>query len=144
MTVFSFQFSVFSNWLFAKEEINGKRCPTYMYRWRLLSVWLFKVYLHHFVGNDWTRDLHDHPKRFISIGLRGSYVEETPEGEREYIAPWLRTFPASHIHRLRAMDCWTLVVVGRPIREWGFWSNGSWVQWRKYVDSVTATERRDC
>lgn len=135
----------FVNWLFAKEEINGERCPTYMYRWRLLGLYsFFKVYLHHFVGNDWTKDLHDHPKRFISIGLRGSYIEETPGGERAYIAPWLRTFSATHIHRLRATDCWTLVIVGKPTREWGFWSNGQWVQWLQYIKSSLGDKRRDC
>ena len=69
--------------MLAKEEINGERCPTYLYRWRLLNLFGCKVYLHHFIGNDWTKDLHDHPKRFITIGLTGSYTEETPEGERQ-------------------------------------------------------------
>jgi hypothetical protein len=111
------------------EEINGaKRCPTYLYRWTLLRTSLFAIYLHHFVGDDWARDLHDHPKRFISIGLWGAYVEETPFGERFYAAPWIRTFPSIHIHRLRLIQqkpCWTVVVVGPLQREWGFWARRS-------------------
>src|SRR5438309_11151194 len=115
--------------LFGKpEEINGRnRCPTYLYRWHLFSTRWFKVYLHHFVGDDWSRDLHDHPKRFISIGLKGRYIEETPNGEREYRAPWLRTFPAEHIHRIRLRpgeDAWSLVIVLKAVRKWGFWNNG--------------------
>src|SRR2546423_15062897 len=106
------------------EEINGgERCPTYLWRWTILK-WNghFSIYLHHFVGDDWSRDLHDHPKRFISIGLWGWYIEETPySGSAEwaalgpvrtrYRAPWIRTFPASHIHRLvvPSKNCWTLV-----------------------------------
>jgi hypothetical protein len=133
-----------SSTVFRKEEINGERCPTYLYRWRLLSLGFAKVYLHNFVGNDWTKDLHDHPKRFISIGLRGSYIEETPGGEREYIAPWVRTFPATHRHRLRAAHCWTLAIVGPVVRDWGFWHQGEWVEWEQYVKSDTATQRRDC
>jgi hypothetical protein len=62
------------------EEINGhNRCPTYLYRWTILSTRWGKVYLHKFVGDDWSLDLHDHPKRFISIGLRGSYLETHPD-----------------------------------------------------------------
>lgn len=133
------------NLLLAKEEINGERCPTYLYRWRLLRVWGDRtVYLHHFVGNDWSRDLHDHPKRFISIGLKGSYIEENESGERVYRAPWLRSFPASHRHRLRSTNCWTLVITLRRVREWGFWSGGKWIQWKKYVGSSLATARKDC
>src|SRR5580698_4386516 len=108
------------------EEINGReRCPTYLYRWTMLSrKGKFSVYLHHFVGDDWSLDLHDHPKRFISIGLWGWYLEETLNTDpvyegtktcigypctchgadlarpatksKEYRAPWIRTFPASH------------------------------------------------
>lgn len=140
------------------EEINGReRCPTYLYRWTLLSrKGKFGVYLHHFVGDDWSRDLHDHPKRFISIGLWGWYLEETPCGEikngtpnigeswdswtriKKYRAPWIRTFPATHVHRLSvpSKNCWTLVIVLRPVREWGFWHLGRFIPWRSYVDGA--------
>jgi hypothetical protein len=139
---------------FPREEINGDGlCPTYLYRWTLLRVgtW-FSVYLHKFVGDDWSLDFHDHPKRFWSIGLRGKYVEHYYNGyrqvTREWRAPWFRTFPATHIHRLSgptpATPCWTLVIVGRAIRAWGFWSGGTFRPWRAYVSSDTARERKAC
>ncbi len=125
------------NRLFKLEEINGNhRCPTYLYRWTLLRLFGCGVYLHHFVGDDWSRDLHDHPKRFISIGLAGGYVEETAKGFREYRAPWVRSFPGAHTHRLtlgRHRDCWTLVLVLRASRPWGFVNSGRWIPWREYV-----------
>lgn len=142
------------------EEINGaERCPTYLYRWVLLSTPWFKVYLHRFVGDDWSLDLHDHPKRFVSIGLCGSYLEHGPGGrQRVYVAPWFRTFPAAHIHRLTlpAGDCWTLVVVFKTVREWGFWHERNppriayptwrWIPWREYVhrDSKLADRMKAC
>jgi hypothetical protein len=138
------------------EEINGgERCPTYLWRWTILK-WRgkFSLYLHHFVGDDWSRDLHDHPKRFISIGLWGWYLEETPCGDcpngmprpneswdswtriTRYQAPWVRTFPATHIHRIAcpSKNCWTLVAVLKPVREWGFWHLGKFMHWRDYVN----------
>lgn len=156
--------------LFKLEEINGhERCPSYMYRWTLFQprrpAWLkgFGVYVHKFVGDDWTRDMHDHPKRFISIGLAGRYIEVTPLGlvpatdqsgafERRtlYSAPWIRTFPATHIHRIELLPdrrpCWTLVIVLKTVREWGFWPKGVWMPWRKYVapDSQAANDGRLC
>lgn len=136
------------NWFFSLEEINGHNvCPTYLYRWTLARLPWFSVYLHHFVGDDWSRDMHDHPKRFISIGLWGRYVEETPRGETRYYAPWLRTFPAEHIHRIRLPEgatCWTLVIVLKATRPWGFWSGGKWIPWRQYVVSSEASERKSC
>lgn len=129
--------------LFGKpEEINGGgRCPTYLYRWTIAKFPRKRgVYLHHFVGDDWSLDLHDHPKRFISIGLWGRYIEERPCGIdgicwQEYRAPWFRTFPAEHIHRLAvpSKNCWTLVIVLEAKREWGFWAEGKFIHWKEYV-----------
>lgn len=138
------------------EEINGDfRCNTYLYRWivfrRLKGL---KIYLHHFVGNDWSRDLHDHPKRFVSIGLWGWYIEEFQKGSigvfrRSYRAPWIRSFPATHIHRLivPSGNCWTLVIVLKPVREWGFWHAGKFIHWKEYVYGSAARiadEQKDC
>ena len=135
--------------LFQHEEINGhNRCETYLHRWILGSTRWFKIYLHHFVGNDWTRDLHDHPKRFISIGLKGWYIESTPLGDTIFIAPWIRSFPATHIHRLTCPDknTWTLVIVLKTTREWGFWHDGGFIHWRDYVKPTNeiADEMKDC
>lgn len=149
--------------LFGKaEEINGRhRCPTYLYRWTMLVTRWFKIYLHHFVGDDWSLDLHDHPKRFISIGLWGHYIETTPcevhgaahpcyrDERKVYKAPWVRTFPATHIHRLVVpnKNCWTLVIVLKSEREWGFWHAGKFFHWRSYVDgphSYIADKMKGC
>lgn len=148
--------------LFSQEEINGNGvCPTYLYRWTLLRVGsLFSVYLHKFVGDDWSLDFHDHPKHFTSIGLRGGYFEHyTTWFERDgmlwedvqirkFRAPWFRTFAAEHTHRLTGptpeKPCWTLVIVGRAVRPWGFWRLGQFVPWRKYVNSPDAAKNRSC
>lgn len=131
------------------EEINGRhRCPTYLYRWTVAKWRGRGIYLHHFVGSDWSRDLHDHPKRFVSIGLAGSYTEETPDGSRRFRSPWIRSFPATHIHRVVCdRSCWTLVIVLRPVRDWGFWHGGRFIGWRSYVngaDSHIADRMKAC
>lgn len=139
----------------APEEINGaNRCPTYLYRWTIAKVWGKRgIYVHHFVGDDWSLDLHDHPKRFISIGLWGWYIEQTPYDvgwngvtERRYNAPWFRSFPANYIHRLvvPSKNCWTLVIVLKNQRPWGFWHMGTFIPWREYVNSETADKMKAC
>ena len=139
------------NWLknlIFPEQINGaNRCETYLFRWHLLSLPWCKVYLHRFVADDWSRDMHDHPKRFISIGLWGRYTEWTPAGSRRYSAPWVRTFPAEHIHRLtidEGRECWTLVIVLAAMRPWGFWHLGQFIPWKKYVTSTLADQMKSC
>lgn len=139
--------SLLSRW-FPMEEINGDgMCPTYLYRWTILRWRARALYLHYFIGDDWTLDLHDHPRRFVSLGLWGRYIEETQAGERVWRAPWLRSFPATHRHRLKLIDkrpCWTLVLVLKKERPWGFWTEGRWVEWRQYLKLPAASERKSC
>lgn len=149
------------NKIFQLEEISGDGiCPTYLYRWTLFRAGDYAIYLHKFVGDDWSRDMHDHPKKFISIGLKGWYVEHKPwtigisgaEVLRVWEAPWIRSFPPTHIHRITGptpeKPCWTLVIVGRAVRPWGFWRrNGletEWIPWHRYVTSTIANMRKSC
>ena len=123
--------SKFIDRLFQMEEMNGG------YRWTLARIGWFGVYLHHFVCDDWLGDMHDHPYRIVSIGLSGKYREETPGGTRIHQAPWVRSFPASHIHRLTMVDggsCWTLMIALKPVRIWGFWTSAGWTPWHEYAN----------
>ena len=147
---------------FKAEKINGGvESRTYLYRWVL---WRPKqrdgkdrgraLYLHRFVGDDWSKDLHDHPKRFVTIGLRGRYHEEWQKPgdivirRRTFQAPWIRTFGPNHRHRLTLdegrRECWTLVYTGPIERQWGFWeklpdNTTQWTPWRIYVNKHGAT-----
>ena len=139
--------------LWTHETIDGGGRCEYLHRWWIVrpeGKLLRKrigIYLHHFVDSDWSRVFHDHPRRFVSIGLWGSYTEETPQGCRHYRAPWIRTFPANHVHRLRLVPgttCWTLVIVLQVTREWGFWPDGVWMPWKEYVASERADDDAIC
>jgi len=133
------------NRVFKMEEINGaERCPTYLYRWTIGRIGWLSIYLHHFVGDDWSLDYHDHPKRFISIGLWGGYREVTPDGSKIYRAPWIRSFPPSHAHRILTDGgtAWTLVITLKSVRAWGFLTEAGWIPWRTYVNGDRA--RKNC
>ena len=94
------------------------------------------IYIHEFVASEEGRAPHDHPKAFLSIGIRGGYSEaclttdEAAAGAKaklsKHIAPWIRRFGPGHIHRIRlpghpAKPCWTVVLTGPRTAAWGFW-----------------------
>jgi hypothetical protein len=140
------------NRIFAYETMNGAgMCPVYLERWTLFYRFGIGIYVHHFLADDWAIDPHDHPRRFISIGLKGWYYEDVFQGDgersftRKYSAPWCRTFPANHLHRVRASECgnvWTLVIVLRKSRPWGFVREGKWIPFKDYVFGGKA--RKSC
>ncbi len=101
----------------------------YMRRWRLIHNRFFGVRVHCIHRSDIDRDLHDHPFSFMSILLRGSYVEETVDGnKRQYGAGSILFRSAEALHRLEVRDpVWTLVIRGPSRRDWGFLTSRGWV-----------------
>ena len=128
------------------------------------QVYLRKLYLvrtpwrqatlHWIRRSDPGRDLHDHPRDFTSIILRGGYVEERPSGTAPlwseapdgsqagpntvatlHIAPKIVRRRAEDLHRIAAVmpHTLTLVLWGPRRRAWGFETAKGWIPWRTYV-----------
>ncbi len=116
---------------------NGPLLVRYfLFRTRWISV-----YLHHLIGSDEDRALHDHPWSFVTFLLTGGYWEITPAGR--FWRHWLSVLyrPAEWSHRLElTRPVWTLVFRWSRRREWGFWETmrvcgkdwKRWVQWQAY------------
>jgi hypothetical protein len=122
--------------------VIGSADRPYMLRWWLIPRNPFLcVYLHKFLRDDDDRALHDHPWWFVSVILSGGYGEITdktiiPRG------PFSVAFRrAEHRHRVvllrdergQPKPCWTLVIRGRVVREWGFWCPKGFVHWKQFV-----------
>lgn len=105
--------------------INGH---LYMRRWKILpeSTWRGGLRLHQIMRSD-DRMMHDHPWNFVSFGLNGTYVEETPRGVEVFEAPFVNRKKATDLHMLTVGDpVWTVVVHGRKQRQWGFQTSTGW------------------
>jgi len=117
--------------LFVYEPI-GRSDVTYLDRWVIARIGPRRLYLHHFRCDD-SEAVHNHPRTFVSFLFWGSYREETPGPggrlrPRTLRAPHLRRFAPEHAHRItRCRGAWSLVLVGRRRRDWGFRSGDRWV-----------------
>lgn len=111
--------------------IGGENGDPYMLRWYVIPRNpLLNIYVHKFLRSDDDRALHDHPWWFVSLILRGSYIEHTPGGARIRDAWSIAFRPAETRHRVqllinmmtgRELPCWTVIVTGPKRRGWGFW-----------------------
>jgi len=140
------------NWLLAIADRRGpnftvKRGETdevYLERWWVIprNRW-FNIYLHHFIGSDDDRALHDHPWISLSFLLQGSYVEHTilkggTHQRRRYSAGHVIFRRATHTHRIEidpGTDAWTCFITGPVIREWGFHCPAGWRHFKLFTDT---------
>jgi hypothetical protein len=147
-----------------REEIPSFDDDTlYLTRWKLIETPYFGVYLHRFDAPDSRPTLHDHPWPFISLVLRGGYVErridqKTMEIDEHHVVRRLNVMPLGGSHAIMKLlrpRVWTLMLVGRRRRTWGYWepyispSNGNefwyWTEYRKHRHNdeyQAALERR--
>lgn len=126
-------------------QIIGDLPNPYLLRWYVIPRNpLFNVYLHKFLRDDDDRALHDHPWWFVSVILRGGYIEHTEFSDGTKVmrcrtslfdvrSPWWRRAvayrPATWRHRVALphtstggrVPCWTLIITGPRARTWGFW-----------------------
>jgi hypothetical protein len=123
-------------------QVVGPPDNPYLKRWFLLpgNRW-GNVYLHEFMKSDDPDALHNHPWGFMSICLRRGYVEVTESGRRARTAGSVAIHRASFRHRIEVTEsgaasgrpCWTLVVTGPKVQEWGFFcGRGRFVPWTQF------------
>lgn len=108
----------------------------YLWRLRILSTPWFGIYLHEIATDDGDRPEHDHPWPYIALTLWGAYVEES-EGRSAWRRPLMPHWHgATYRHAIRSLGrtpTWTLVLVGRRVREWGFHTDKGWVDQKTFL-----------
>lgn len=100
----------------------------YLTRWKIIETPFFGVYLHRFNSPDSRPTLHDHPWRFVSLVLRGGYTErrlnqQTREVDENHHVKRLNVMEHGGAHAILKLDrdpTWTLMLVGRRYRTWGY------------------------
>lgn len=117
----------------------------YIVRWSLWLPFGISIKLHKIMRPDTDRGCtHDHPWSFIRIILSGSYTEKYGPDNRITVrkpwrpwAPWRIYFcPASFRHTILKLNnphSWTVVICGRKLREWGFFTKVGWMPWNQFV-----------
>lgn len=121
------------NWGFFHRFLIGDKNNIYLDRLTLLTTPWFSIKLHRIYRPDQQRDLHTHPWNFLSIVLRGSYIENTPAGlKRCRLWNWKWAEDSHSIRECSRSPVWTLVFTGRRRRVWGFIVDGKEIPWNEY------------
>lgn len=96
--------------------------------------------LHRIHREDADRDPHSHPWWFVSLVIKGSYVESIYDERGDYSSTVIRKrWSLAHrntkiFHQIIDVsdDLWTLVLVGPKKKSWGFMTEKGFVNWERY------------
>jgi hypothetical protein len=116
------------------KEIRSQAGELVFRRWRLLSTPWFSVYVHALYESDRDEHMHDHPWDFMSIILKGGYLENTLYRVKRYGRFDVIRHKAEDFHQLRLLHkpTWTLVITGPARRAWGYLVKGRFVGHEEY------------
>ena len=111
-----------------KEKLGYAHSP-YLYRWTLI-IFNYSIRLHHWIRSDDRRYFHDHSCDLMSIVIKGSYINVTPDGSFpvKAISVWKAKAKQQHYLDIPKEGAWTILLCGRPYHKWGFYVNGH--KWR--------------
>jgi len=114
-------------------EKLGKEGCSYARRW-VLNFGIFSIRVHNFMRSDDKRFFHDHGWSFLTIVLRGGYIDVSPDGKDKLTVGSIRYRKDEHKHyvKVEEIGCWTLLFTGPNKRKWGFWVDGKFRRPLKY------------
>lgn len=119
-----------------RQPLGDSECP-YVIRWVFKCKW-FSLRLHHWLSSDDKRHFHDHEWWYLTIILWGSYTEWSPNvpyGRETLKVGSIRYRPAIHKHIVtipKGGSCWSFLITGPKIRDFGFWVRGKFRKRNKY------------
>lgn len=117
---------------FKRQIIRRESGEVYLDR-MIIIRWFFGAIMFHRIYLTDSDCLHDHPWSFLSIILKGGYIEHTKTSSKLYGTGTILFRKSEFAHRLEVYQpTWTLVFTGRKVRDWGFHTPKGWLNWFKY------------
>lgn len=106
-----------------KKELGWKDLGEEFTRYVILKTPWFQILLHRLWSPNWHPHGHDHPWSFVTVILRGGYLEKSPGRVDRWRGPGsllYRRAEFAHNVATGARVCWSLVITGPKRRPWHF------------------------
>jgi hypothetical protein len=123
-----------------KKIIYRENHEPYLIRYSLFACPWFAVKIHKILRSD-DNCLHDHPWKFLTILLWGSYIEHSDQAIAGVVVRIVKQYKAGnilyrHLHYIHRLEIdkpvTSLVITFKKRKKWGFFTPEGWVEWFKY------------
>lgn len=110
----------------------------FLTRLHLIKTPWFALCLHWIHKADSEPYEHDHPVSFLSLILRGGYLEKRSGAFQQRL--WFNYIRATDTHTILDVcpHTLTLCLMGPKVREWGYHTPKGWICWKDYYAAVRA------
>jgi hypothetical protein len=106
--------------------------PNYLKRFTLLQIGRLHIRIHRIESTDQTSGYHNHPFSYVSIPLKGSYVEKYPDGSHKKVSLFNIAVRAHNVyHRIEQIhgNVYTLFITwSSKSRSWGIINNDTAIE----------------
>lgn len=115
------------------KTIVSKEGVLHFKRFAIIECSLFNIYIHRIYHEDEEKHMHDHPWDYVSVLLRGKFIEKTVNGHSGWIRPIsVIKRKAEDFHKIQALGIGcshltTLFFTGKRRREWGYDTEKGWI-----------------
>lgn len=117
--------------MYSYTKLGLSKCP-YAERW-MIDLYFITIRLHHWIASDDLRYPHNHPWWYISCILYGYYIEHVNDQKIICKVGSIKFYTANHIHKVQILKpCWSLVITGMEVNNWGFFVNNKFRKRNKY------------
>lgn len=125
------------------KEIGWEEIGEKFTRYVLLKTKWFSIYVHQLWAPSWHPECHDHPWWFLTLLLKGGYLEKV-NGKNFHRHPGMVLYrPGSFSHNVITPYgvSWSLIIAGPKSRDWGFRPcdrQGESIPWDEYRETYHA------
>lgn len=107
---------------FPHKEIGWAAIGEKFTRYQLVKTRWFNVYLHQLWAPKWHPKCHNHPWSFVTVLLKGGYMEQEGKCTRWRRPGTILYRSAKHTHNVITIGnvSWSLIFTGPKKHDWGF------------------------
>lgn len=134
------------------KEIRSKNGELHFRRWRFFACPWFRIYLHKICLPDYDEHMHDHPWNFVSLILKGGYLEKFATDSNYSLTLCELRRPGNIVKRTRydihkiekllSSSNWSLVFAWGKYENWGYRADDQWIDHKLYRLRKNGQENR--
>lgn len=105
------------------KEIKSKEGELHFKRFSIFACRYFSIYIHHIYKADQDKHLHNHPWNYVSMVIKGSYLEQSVAGVNHIMPFSFNYAKRNRFHKILKLNdekVISIFITGKRHKTWGY------------------------